>query len=114
LAPGTYAYIGRARRLLPSRLRRHVGSRKTLFWHIDYLLVRAEIKSVWVRPESYDECGTARALEEAAAGWIPIPGFGASDCGCGGHLIFLPEAADGGRLLEQRSFKEVNLNDLFL
>ncbi|WP_096391562.1 GIY-YIG nuclease family protein [Halopenitus persicus] len=88
LPAGGYAYTGSA---LGSggfaRVDRHrelaAGERETRHWHVDYLLGHStvEIADV-VRTDERDvECAVAGRLGEG-----PVPGFGASDCGCASHL----------------------------
>lgn len=88
LPAGWYTYTGSA---LGSggfaRVERHrelaTGERDTRHWHIDYLLghpaaaLRENVRS----PGTDIECSVARALPAG-----PVAGFGASDCGCPGHL----------------------------
>lgn len=86
---GRYVYTGSARRHLEARLARHLRRDKPLRWHIDYLTSQPSVRvSVLVRSAT-PEC----ALNQATAGQMPVPGFGASDCrcGCGSHLKFLGE-----------------------
>ncbi len=87
--PGFYAYVGSAMGGLEARVARHLGSRKRLFWHIDYMLQHAEILEVF-RIESGKrlECAISKALTERLGS---VPGFGCSDCGCGSHLFYSPE-----------------------
>jgi len=99
--PGTYLYVGSARRNLPARIARHARADKTLRWHVDYLSTRAEmigailIPADWRGPRSPAappddagmECRIARALATACPRFIA--GFGASDCRCGGHLFIV-------------------------
>jgi len=83
---GRYTYTGSARRNLESRLRRHLAAKKTLRWHIDYLLASkaATIAGIYLSDEP--EC----KLNQSVRGDILAPGFGASDCraGCGSHLKY--------------------------
>jgi Uri superfamily endonuclease len=99
LEPGTYVYVGSARRNLTARLARHRRADKTMRWHIDYVLGlrQAAIRRVETRPwREGAECRWARrTLREG--GRIVIAGFGASDCrnGCGAHLFMMDtERAD--------------------
>ena len=86
--PGIYFYIGRAKRHLRGRLARHLRTEKKLFWHIDYLLRKAQIKEIWCRLGFYNECHIASELIELfGEDCSPIRGFGASDCRCSSHLI---------------------------
>lgn len=81
---GRYLYTGSARRALEARLKRHLAQEKRLRWHIDWLLAAPQARIVEVRRFAMAEC----ALNQATAGQIVIPGFGASDCraGCLSHL----------------------------
>lgn len=84
--PGFYAYVGSALNGLEARVARHLGSRKRLFWHIDYLLEEAEIEEVF-RIESGErlECAISKALSERMES---VAGFGSSDCRCRSHLFY--------------------------
>lgn len=88
--PGTYCYVGRAKTCLRQRIARHSRKTKSLRWHIDHLLPHVEIRSVFLLPlDSTTECALARQL--MGKGGTPYPTrFGASDCRCPGHLIYLP------------------------
>ncbi len=91
LPRGAYIYTGRARKNLSVRLARHARKEKKLRWHVDYLLQYGIIKRRLIYPlEMFTECELNRLSLEALGGDIPIPGFGASDCRCGGHLIGCP------------------------
>jgi len=81
---GAYLYTGSAKRNLEARVARHLRQEKTLRWHIDYLLAAPGVRVTEVRRATEDEC----RLNQATAGEIVAPGFGASDCrhGCGSHL----------------------------
>ena len=85
--PGLYLYAGSAQRNLSARLARHARKVKPLRWHIDYLSTKAAmIGAVTVPGPRERECklaGELRHMHELA-----VPGFGASDCGCGGHLFY--------------------------
>lgn len=73
---------------LSSRIARHHRRRKTLHWHIDYLLDRVgsrEIVSLPIRSLHRLECPLARDLAALAAGTTPR--FGSSDCSCQSHLF---------------------------
>ncbi len=84
---GNYVYTGSARRHFEARIARHLRAEKTLRWHIDYLLAAAGVAVTEVVRSQAEECH----LNQATAGAIPVPGFGASDCkhGCGSHLKYL-------------------------
>lgn len=88
---GMYFYVGTAQKNLSARLARHSRKEKTLRWHIDYLSVRAEMLGAILIPgPRRRECEVA---EELAGMFEPaVPGFGASDCRCRGHLFYTPTA----------------------
>ena len=90
LEPGLYFYVGSAQRNLSARLERHARKAKPLRWHIDYLATQAAMVGAMVVPGPRErECelaGELRCIYELA-----VPGFGASDCGCGGHLFYARE-----------------------
>ena len=88
---GIYCYVGRALKNLQQRIARHRKRHKPLRWHIDYL----RSKSAWdgveiLSPDGPDECGiTLELAGQPGAKRFPR-GFGASDCGCEGHLVWFP------------------------
>jgi Uri superfamily endonuclease len=92
--PGLYAYAGSARGPggLAARLKRHAVKNKRKHWHIDYLLPYAQITGALV-------VESRRRLECNWADWINqnggacIPGFGATDCRCRGHLFRVPDSS---------------------
>ncbi len=91
---GNYAYIGSAHGPggLAGRIWRHVRPReqKPSHWHIDHFLQAAEIRRIWwIESEKKLECAWAQSLTHA--GFMRPPGFGATDCHCGGHLLWLGE-----------------------
>ncbi len=82
--PGRYLYTGSARRNLQARIARHLRHEKRLHWHIDYLLAHPAVTLEGTATSGQAEC----AWNQANAGLVLQPGFGASDCraGCGAHL----------------------------
>ena len=87
---GFYFYAGSAQRNLAARLERHGRKSKPMRWHVDYLSVPAAMLGVITIAGSGDrECELARELAEMFE--RVVPGFGASDCRCGGHLFYAPE-----------------------
>jgi Uri superfamily endonuclease len=90
--PGYYCYAGSARGPggLLARLGRHVRKRKELHWHIDYLLVHANIVEIWHAPSvERQECRWSRAILALPGVESAKRGFGSSDCGCRTHLAYL-------------------------
>jgi len=88
--PGVYFYVGSAQRNLSARIERHGRKEKPLRWHIDYLSTKAAMIGAMIVPGAREkECeltGDLRHMYE-----LTVPGFGASDCRCGGHLFYTPE-----------------------
>lgn len=102
---GIYLYIGRAKRALQARLKRHLRSQKKVHWHIDFLLTRAQIKEIWIKENSFDECRTARRIKELFPSvQLAQNGFGSSDCRCPGHLLYLPHSLAELKSIRKRIF----------
>ncbi len=111
---GWYVYCGSALNGLAGRIRRHCRCEKKMHWHIDYLLRYATVVEVrWELGRARRECewsAQTRRLEDART---IVKGFGSSDCGCVGHLAWLPRrpdlsglAARGVRLATERVREE--------
>jgi len=89
---GIYLYVGRARRGLKARLKRHLRKQKKLFWHVDYLLQKAEIDEIWINSNSLNECRIVLEIKKIfKSSLYPLKKFGSSDCACPSHLFYLPE-----------------------
>lgn len=91
---GTYAYVGSAFGSggLQGRLKHHFSPVKKPHWHIDYLRMHAAVCEVWyVVSESIYEHTWANTLLTMPDASIPAPRFGASDCRCKTHLIYLKQ-----------------------
>jgi len=89
LDAGWYLYIGSAQRNRAARIARHARRDKRLHWHVDYLLAAARLAATFEVPGAADdECRLAAHL--AAALGLPRrpPRMGASDCRCGGHVLY--------------------------
>lgn len=87
---GKYLYIGSAMNGLAQRIARHARPNKKLHWHIDYLLAHAQIKEVWTHQgDERFECTWAQAALAMPNARVIVPRFGASDCNCAAHLIYL-------------------------
>ncbi len=85
--PGTYLYVGSAKKGLSARVARHKKRLKPLRWHIDYL----RSYSRWFGATMYNglinECMLVDKIKTLINGKIPVVSFGSSDCRCSGHLI---------------------------
>lgn len=87
---GFYAYVGRSSRGLAGRIARHARREgKRMHWHVDYLLEEAEPLEAWILPLESGECRTADLLERRGGRRSGLEGFGASDCRCAGHLLYM-------------------------
>jgi Uri superfamily endonuclease len=89
---GCYVYVGSALGSggLAARLARHRRSDKKLHWHIDYFLRHAHIVGVETDDSGRRlECAWALALTRMPESRVIAPGFGASDCACLSHLIYV-------------------------
>ncbi len=89
---GVYLYVGSAQRNLSARIERHNRKKKTLRWHIDYLSAQAEMFGAIIIPGPREfECQLAKELGGIYK--LAVPGFGASDCRCAGHLFYVKDLA---------------------
>ncbi|MCP4257246.1 MAG: GIY-YIG nuclease family protein [Planctomycetes bacterium] len=87
---GIYFYAGSAQRNLSARIERHNRKKKTLRWHIDYISTKAEmLGAITIDGTRELECQLAKKL--AGMFELAVPGFGASDCRCSGHLFYARE-----------------------
>ncbi|GAB6138540.1 GIY-YIG nuclease family protein [Halanaerobaculum tunisiense] len=94
LEQGYYVYVGSA--LGPggvqSRVNRHAQKDKKSHWHIDYLREATELLEIWYTySQDRYEHRWANVLESLPAVFIPLSGFGASDCKCQSHLFYFKE-----------------------
>ena len=75
---------------LAGRLAHHLRPVTRPHWHIDALRKRARITEVWTTSDARRlECAWAAAASRLRGACV-VPGFGASDCACTGHLVALP------------------------
>ena len=92
-APGCYLYVGSALGAggLAGRLRHHLRVTAQPHWHIDALRAVTELTAVWwLATAERLEHRWAQALAQASSCSLPMPRFGASDCRCPAHLLYLP------------------------
>lgn len=97
LAAGWYAYVGSAFGSggLRGRLKHHLKPITKPHWHIDYLRAAAPVQAVWhIASETVYEHAWAKALRTLPDAAVPVPRFGASDCKCGTHLVYVPAKPD--------------------
>ena len=89
---GGYVYVGSALGSggLTARLRRHRRSAKKFHWHVDYFLAQARLKDVFADESGQRlECAWAHTLLSLPGARVPAARFGASDCRCPSHLIYV-------------------------
>ncbi|RMF29323.1 MAG: GIY-YIG nuclease family protein, partial [Chloroflexi bacterium] len=101
LPQGLYLYLGSARGPggLAARLAHHRRPPTRPHWHVDYLRVAGArpVAVGWAEGEARRECAWAREALTLPGAEGPIPRFGASDCRCPTHLIFLDAAGEAMR-----------------
>ncbi len=108
---GIYLYVGRAKNGLQGRIERHLRNEKKAFWHIDYLLQKADVQEVWIKRDFFDECQTALEIKSLLKNTSSLKKFGASDCSCASHLFYLPERETYLKALRKKlSFEKVEIH----
>lgn len=101
--PGAYVYVGSALGPggLGARVARHLRPGGAVHWHVDYLRPWMSAHEVWAGPGGLRrECAWAQAAAGLPGAEVAMAGFGATDCGCAGHLIAFPA------LPSARAFRE--------
>jgi Uri superfamily endonuclease len=95
---GDYIYLGSARGPggIRGRLGRHLRGANVLHWHLDFIRAEASVVDHYYfiddgkNESSLNlECYWSQYLGSQSGYWIPVPGFGASDCPskCPAHLV---------------------------
>lgn len=87
--PGTYIYIGSAKRNLEARIKRHVKKEKKQRWHFDYLRPFGEVVQVETFDDTNSECKLFEKKLKELDGKVIAKKFGSSDCKCISHLIYV-------------------------
>ena len=65
---------------------------KRAHWHVDYLREASAWAGAWAAAtEDHQECDWAAALLDLPGADQVALGFGASDCRCASHLVWVPE-----------------------
>ncbi len=91
---GYYLYLGSAFGPggLAGRIAHHLRPPAALRWHIDYLRQAAQVVEIWAaQGRRVMEHTWAQVLCAQPECSIPLARFGASDCRCPAHLVFLRE-----------------------
>ncbi len=83
---GYYVYTGSAQNGLEKRISRHRSNEKKLHWHIDYLLLHAEVIKVVRYAGRKDECKLNNVTRQSTGAIQIVKKFGSSDCNCATHL----------------------------
>ncbi|WP_303722319.1 DUF123 domain-containing protein [Malonomonas rubra] len=88
---GWYFYAGSAfgQGGLQGRLSHHLRPVRKHHWHIDYLRSSAELRAIWYQVAVNNEHLWSRELGDLSHAEFPVDGFGASDCECSSHLVYL-------------------------
>jgi sugar fermentation stimulation protein A len=106
--PGFYVYVGRARHGLCLRVQRHLRGKKKIFWHIDYFARKATIREIWIKPGYLDECRTVSRIKRLFKNAeIAQKKFGASDCRCQGHLLYMGKDGNMKKLWKKLGLKKI-------
>ena len=129
---GQYLYCGSAHGAggLQARLGRHLSGHGRVFWHIDYLRSVSQITGfgfccennrlmqlvadqprVPINHQVPLECQLSQTLASLPGSWIPLPGFGSSDCKsrCPAHFVGLSRELHPNDFLETPSWlKDLN------
>jgi len=94
LRRGYYLYTGSAlgagSTSLERRLQRHGTRSKRVRWHIDFLTSRPSCRfmgAVYLVSNKRLECIANESISKEFKLLPVLPGIGASDCNCGGHLL---------------------------
>lgn len=102
--PGYYVYVGSAFGPggIRTRVCRHLKDGKKMHWHIDYLSKIARISEVWyLYDKKCYEHLWARVFSSYPGVYIPLYGFGSSDCRCLSHLFFFKSAPSSKKFFEK-------------
>jgi Uri superfamily endonuclease len=90
LHPGFYLYLGSAFGPggLRGRLSHHLRPVSKPHWHIDSLRPVSRLLEIWYTLDPFQrEHLWAQVARELPGAGVPVPHFGASDCGCIAHLF---------------------------
>jgi len=104
LPAGRYAYCGSAYGSggLAARIARHRRCDKPRRWHIDHLTAASRIGAVYEVPAGC-ECALMRQILTIPGAWVPLVGFGNSDCRtCPAHLAAVPANSAAARKAMRR------------
>ncbi|MCP4149441.1 MAG: DUF123 domain-containing protein, partial [bacterium] len=88
---GYYVYVGSAMNGLESRIKRHLGKRKTTRWHLDYISPHCMkmVKTFPIRRSDSMEKPLAHGLKAICDNYVP--GFGSSDTDLPSHFFYFRE-----------------------
>lgn len=91
LPQGLYVYVGSAWGSggLRARVQRHLRGSSNPRWHVDYLRAVTTPVAVWLAPHNREECSWAQYLLALPQAEVIVPRFGASDCKCESHLVYM-------------------------
>ncbi|MHA1237654.1 MAG: GIY-YIG nuclease family protein [Candidatus Odinarchaeia archaeon] len=118
--PGIYVYVGsavgRGAVSLTGRIMRHLAEKKSLHWHIDYLLSRPEariLNVIYASTNQNMECLVSKKLLKTAKFDVPVNGFGSSDCknSCPAHFFRSTERYETTVKIIKRVFNQLGLRE---
>lgn len=104
---GDYVYVGSAWGPggLAARVGRHLRGDGKPHWHIDTLRPHTSPITVWAAPQVRRECDWAAVLLKLPSASVIVPRFGASDCRCAAHLIYVGAQSLGNSPLPDASIQ---------
>ena len=88
---GDYVYVGSAWGPggVAARLGRHLRGADKVRWHIDYVRRVMQPIYAWVAYQKHLECAWAAHLLALPQSQVIVPRFGASDCHCVTHFLYI-------------------------
>lgn len=103
VAAGWYCYAGSAFGAggLAGRIGHHTRPVARPHWHVDYLRSAVELQGVWwTTAPARLEHAWAATMAALPGATISLRRFGASDCRCPAHLVYLPELPPAAAITE--------------
>jgi len=98
IQPGFYVYVGSAFGPggLKARIKHHFNHSSRPHWHLDYLSPILSAREIWYTCDpTRREHQWATIHFETRGVFLPLPGFGSSDCRCPSHLFFYKSKPSG-------------------
>ncbi len=102
--PGYYIYVGSAFGPggVKARVKHHKKVSSRPHWHIDYMRQILPLTELWYTYDNQKrEHEWAHLISKTSNALLPFPRFGASDCSCPAHLIYLSSKPSYQRFRER-------------